>query len=86
MKSRYAYLFFIQIVFLISPYIVDAQPKRLQFRHLTTDDGLSHSWVHSIIQDKYGFIWVGTDDCLNRYDVYNFRIYKNGHLLAYFLA
>ena len=30
-----------------------------------------------VIQDKYGFLWIATTDGLNRYDGYNFKIYKN---------
>jgi len=65
-------------IFIFTPYdIVIAQTQNMQFRHLTTNDGLSQSWVHSITQDKYGFMWIGTDDGLNRYDGYNFHVYKN---------
>jgi PAS domain S-box-containing protein len=61
----------------IFPCFMEAQPQNIRFKHLTTNDGLSHTWIHSIIQDKYGFIWIGTDDGLNRYDGNNFRVYKN---------
>jgi PAS domain S-box-containing protein len=77
MKNRYSYVIFILFLLLKSISSVDAQPANLQFKHLTTNDGLSHSWVHSILQDKYGFIWIGTDDGLNRYDGYTFRVFKN---------
>jgi len=49
---------------------------RHRFRHLTIDDGLSQSSVHSLLQDQQGFIWVGTQDGLNRYDGTEFRIWK----------
>ncbi|RPJ54399.1 MAG: hypothetical protein EHM23_29105 [Acidobacteria bacterium] len=49
----------------------------LQFRHLTPEDGLSHSWVRAILQDSQGYIWLGTDAGLNRYDGYSFRIYRH---------
>ena len=54
-----------------------AQPKRLQFKYLTTDNGLSSSIASCIIQDHKGFMWIGTPDGLNRYDGFNFVIYKN---------
>lgn len=54
-----------------------AQPERLQFIHKTQDDGLSSSSVSAIIQDYKGFMWFGTPDGLNRYDGYNYAIYKN---------
>jgi ligand-binding sensor domain-containing protein/signal transduction histidine kinase len=56
---------------------VYAQPERLQFKHLTTDNGLSSSVITSIFQDHKGFIWIGTYDGLNRYDGINFVVYKN---------
>ncbi len=46
------------------------------FDHLTTLDGLSDGTVHSIIRDSKGFMWFCTDDGLNRYDGYNFKVYK----------
>ena len=59
------------------PRATNAQPQNIRFKHLTTNDGLSQSWVHSVIQDKYGFIWMASEDGLNRYDGNSFRIYKN---------
>ena len=50
------------------------------FENLNVADGLSSSSLNAfqnIFQDKYGFIWFGTSDGLNRYDGYNFKIYKN---------
>ncbi|MBN2009012.1 response regulator [candidate division KSB1 bacterium] len=38
---------------------------------------MSQSSVISIFQDSKGFMWFGTYDGLNRYDGYNFKIYKN---------
>ena len=49
----------------------------LIFDHLTVDDGLSQSSVTCIFQDSKGFMWFGTQDGLNRYDGYNFKIFKN---------
>ncbi len=49
----------------------------ISFNHLTIEDGLSQSSVTCIFQDKKGFMWFGTQDGLNRYDGYNFKIFKN---------
>ena len=49
----------------------------LRFDHIGTQNGLSQINVTCIIQDDRGFIWVGTDDGLNRYDGYQFIIYRN---------
>ncbi|MBN2009018.1 response regulator [candidate division KSB1 bacterium] len=48
----------------------------LKFKHITVQDGLSQSWVKSICEDSYGFMWFGTNDGLNRYDGYSITIYK----------
>ena len=44
-----------------------------QYKHYTTEQGLSHRSVRSIIQDKKGFIWAGTEAGLNRFDGYRFE-------------
>ncbi|NJB83042.1 hybrid sensor histidine kinase/response regulator transcription factor [Wenyingzhuangia aestuarii] len=46
------------------------------FDHITTRNGLSQSDVNSIHQDKKGFMWFGTHDGLNKFDGYDFTIYK----------
>ncbi|MDR2679967.1 MAG: response regulator [Tannerella sp.] len=46
------------------------------FRHYTNRDGLSHNTVYCSLQDKRGFIWFGTDDGLNRFDGYSFRVFR----------
>jgi len=71
--------FFIIIGMLIYvyPQPLNAQIEDIQFKHLTINNGLSYNWVNTITQDKYGFIWIGTDDGLNRYDGNDFRIYGN---------
>ncbi|CAM3332495.1 hybrid sensor histidine kinase/response regulator transcription factor [Zobellia roscoffensis] len=46
------------------------------FQHLDSNDGLSQNDVLTIHQDTYGYIWIGTDDGLNRYDGRNFKKFK----------
>ena len=48
----------------------------LRFDHLNIEQGLSQSSIHVIFQDSRGFMWFGTQDGLNRYDGYTFKIYK----------
>lgn len=47
------------------------------FAHLTINEGLSQNTVFCIFQDRRGFIWIGTEDGLNRYDGYEFKVFKN---------
>src|SRR5690606_13586814 len=52
----------------------------LEFQNFSTRHGLSQSNVWDIMQDRKGFIWVGTEDGLNVYDGYTFTIYRNDPL------
>ncbi|MBN2520692.1 MAG: hypothetical protein JXB17_09325 [Bacteroidales bacterium] len=67
------------ILFLISfsSFISQAQKREIKFDHITTANGLSQGIINCIYQDKMGFMWLGTIDGLNRYDGYNFKVYKN---------
>ncbi|MFD2161590.1 two-component regulator propeller domain-containing protein [Paradesertivirga mongoliensis] len=54
-----------------------AQRKEVHFSHLTNIDGLSQSTVSVSLKDRYGFMWFGTQDGLNKYDGYKFTVYRN---------
>ena len=62
-------LFFALIIIGLS---TNAQVKE-RFERLSRIDGLSHDNVYSIIQDRYGFMWFGTQDGLNKFDGYTFQ-------------
>ena len=52
--------------------------KSASFNHLSVNDGLSQSTIYSIYQDSKGFMWFGTrGGGLNRYNGYDFQIYRN---------
>jgi len=71
---RVIYIYVLSLL-LFSPEFL-AQ-NRIIFNHLNINDGLSQSSVTCILQDTSGFMWFGTQDGLNRFDGYNFKIFKN---------
>jgi len=67
----------IVFIFFIVPSLF-AQETRLFFRNLSVEEGLSDNKVNCIMQDSKGFMWFGTENGLNRYDGYEFKIlYSN---------
>lgn len=49
-----------------------SQRPYLGFERFGTEDGLSNGYIHCVFQDRDGFLWIGTDGGLNRYDGYEF--------------
>ena len=52
-----------------------SQSPSFNFHHLTTSDGLSDGVVRAIVQDKYGYTWIGTSYGLNRFDGIDMRTF-----------
>lgn len=52
---------------------------RLDFDVLSIDDGFTSSRANAIIQDRKGFVWVGTWNGLNRFDGYECVVYQPGY-------
>ncbi|PWE01320.1 ligand-binding sensor domain-containing protein [Marinilabilia rubra] len=48
--------------------------------------GLSNNSVNVLFQDDYGFLWIGTEDGLNKYDGYGFKIYRHDPSNKYSIA
>lgn len=65
------------LVPLLLAFVVQAQELPLQFDHITVKDGLSQSQAYCFFQDSYGYLWIGTQDGLNRYNGSTFKVYKN---------
>jgi methyl-accepting chemotaxis protein/ligand-binding sensor domain-containing protein len=54
-----------------------AQTPFFQFEPIGTREGLSMANVMAIAEDAYGFMWFGTEDGLNRFDGYQFTVYRS---------
>ncbi|MFV0377733.1 MAG: two-component regulator propeller domain-containing protein [Mangrovibacterium sp.] len=75
--SNKAHLYVLMLFSLIS-FLASGQ-NEIHFSHLGMQDGFSNSRANTVIQDRNGFIWVGTWNGLNRYDGYNCISYQPGY-------
>src|SRR4029077_20085125 len=64
-----------QLVLLLFPALLMAQ--RYSFKLYGEDEGLGNLDVYCLMQDQTGFLWVGTEGGLFRYDGRQFRAYTN---------
>lgn len=66
---------FIQTLIVLSVFFTSlyAQTGKL----FTTDNELSNSLINTIFQDSRNYIWIATEDGLNKYDGVKFTIYRN---------
>ena len=70
MKMRNIILLCLSIIAHLSSY------ANLQYRHISMEDGLPSIAVRNIAQDKYGYMWFGTDNGLCRYDGIKVQPYR----------
>ena len=60
---------------ILLPASLQAQSDRSRHTFYSIQDGISNYWVNCLFQDREGFMWIGTQDGLNRYDGYAFKQY-----------
>ena len=75
MKNYKRHLYILGIFWIITFQSIIGQSSYI-FHHLETSDGLSNNSVRTILKDSYGFLWIGTESGLNRYDGYGFKVYS----------
>ncbi|MDR7210274.1 two-component regulator propeller domain-containing protein [Flavobacterium piscis] len=73
-KVRQVYINLLVLFWTMSFQNILAQSNYI-FHHLGTNDGLSNNNVKAVLKDSYGFLWIGTESGLNRYDGYGFKNY-----------
>src|SRR3979409_1904334 len=73
MRTCYAAI----LIALLFPCILLGQSDQYQFLHIGTENGLSHNRVNCILKDSKGFMWFGTMSGLNRYDGYEYRVFRH---------
>ncbi len=62
------------LLLLLFVAITNAQPY--YFKHYQVENGLSNNTVYFISQDSKGFMWFATKDGLNRFDGYQFKVFR----------
>lgn len=75
--ARFLFTNTLYLLFAFIPGIGLSQSAQVKFRHITNEDGLSNSTIEAIFQDNKGFMWFGTRDGLNRFDGYEFTVFKH---------
>ncbi|GLX80042.1 hypothetical protein tinsulaeT_33820 [Thalassotalea insulae] len=70
---RVMLLFFSGLLF----SLIQSPVLSTEFEHFYREQGLSQGSTQALLYDNQGYLWIGTADGLNRYDGYQFTIYKN---------
>lgn len=65
------------ILFIVGIISSASSQEEIKFTSLTIKDGLSSNIVPAILKDRYGFMWFGTEDGLDKFDGTNFKVYRN---------
>ncbi len=53
------------------------QNHSIEFEQINLGQGLSQGSIYTMLQDRYGYMWFGTQDGLNKYDGYQFTVYRH---------
>ena len=61
----------------LSAATVPGDTAMTRFTRYGLEDGLSQTIIYDILQDRQGFLWIATQDGLDRFDGYDFRVFKN---------
>jgi len=72
--------FSVKWVYLLFIYGVIVFGEEGRFQRFTSEDGLPHNNVYSIFQDHSGFIWIGTQDGVARFDGFQFKVFRHNPL------
>lgn len=67
---------FLLLIFSIS---LTCEAQQLKYTAFTVSDGLPSNNVYRCVEDKFGFLWVGTDNGIARFDGKRFQLFTTSH-------
>jgi len=79
MSHRIFHTFLIIFSFSCFHLLLPAQEEAMHFSHLTRENGLPSNRARCVIQDFQGYIWIGTDNGLVRFDGRNITVFGHDH-------
>lgn len=77
------YYFLLSVIFLlmvVAEELYGQEKEYIRFQHLTQEHGLSQGTVTTMLQDKYGYLWIGTQNGLNKFNGYEMTIFQHNPL------
>ncbi len=66
------------LLLLFLPAQISFAQQDYTVEHFDFDNGLPRSRITYLLKDRLGFLWIGTDYCLYKYDGYQFKTYLQG--------
>ncbi len=76
MKHNFYISLFLLILLSSLSLKIFPQKDEIKFEHITIEDGLPENSVFCILQDHLGYLWLGTQKGLVKYDGYNMTVYQ----------
>lgn len=69
--------YFLLFICVMIAHLIYGQQKEYKFINFSSKNGLTSNSINTILKDRNGFMWFGTEDGLNRFDGQNFTSYRH---------
>ncbi|MES2129968.1 MAG: hypothetical protein V4463_22055, partial [Pseudomonadota bacterium] len=76
MRTRLLSLFFASLCLLPATAPAQTRPGLVSFQRVPVPDEVPAHLSSAMVQDARGFLWIGTQDGLVRYDGYSFKVFR----------
>ncbi len=63
------------LLLLLHVGLLNGQSEKVFFQHLNIENGLSNNSINCVVQDDDGYIWIGTENGLNKYNGYAAKVF-----------